>query len=64
MKATINEKGCLTVEAETPLEAYALKKWVDEFRPLDPSGCESTFLVVTSPIEETSFAPAADSPLA
>lgn len=33
MKATIDESGCLTVEAENPLEAYALKKWNEEFRP-------------------------------
>lgn len=48
MKATIDEKGCLTVQAETPLEAYALKKWMDEFQPQEPSGCKSTLMVISS----------------
>ena len=30
MKAEIDENGCLKVEAEAPLECYALKRWVDE----------------------------------
>lgn len=29
MKAEIDEKGVLTVTAETPLERYALKQWSD-----------------------------------
>ena len=36
MKATIDEKGMLRVEVETPLESYALRKWVN-----DNYGCES-----------------------
>lgn len=51
MKATIDEKGCLTVQAETPLEAYALKKWSEEYQPQEPSGCKSTLLTVSS-VEE------------
>jgi len=30
MKATINANGILVVEAETDLEAYALKKWSED----------------------------------
>lgn len=30
MKATINESGRMTITAETPLESYALTKWVGE----------------------------------
>ena len=30
MKAELKENGILKVTAETPLEEYALKRWVDE----------------------------------
>jgi hypothetical protein len=30
MKTTIDANGTLRVKAETPLEAYALKKWSEE----------------------------------
>ena len=30
MKVNINEEGILTVKPETPLEAYALRKWGEE----------------------------------
>ena len=31
MKATINESGTLEVLAQSPLEAFALKKWSESF---------------------------------
>lgn len=31
MKADINEKGFLTVFAESPLESYALKQWSADY---------------------------------
>lgn len=31
MKTTINKEGVLIVDAETPLEDYALQKWHDGF---------------------------------
>ena len=34
MKATIDEIGNLIVSAETPLEAFALKRWMEGFEPL------------------------------
>jgi len=30
MKATIDAKGMLTIESETPLESYALQKWCND----------------------------------
>ena len=30
MKAEIDEHGNLKIEAETPLECYALERWVDK----------------------------------
>ncbi len=30
MTATINEHGMLLIQANTPLESYALNKWVEE----------------------------------
>lgn len=30
MKVSIDETGMMTIESETPLEAYALKKWCEE----------------------------------
>lgn len=30
MNASIDELGTLHVQAETPLESYALRKWADE----------------------------------
>lgn len=50
MKAEINQFGCLLVEPETQLEAYALMKWCDGYAPFKP-GVEapasggSTFVV-------------------
>ena len=29
MKATINSEGVLTISAESELESYAMKKWLD-----------------------------------
>lgn len=37
MKATINENGVLTVEAETPVERYALMQWWRCFPGNSPS---------------------------
>lgn len=42
MKVTINENGMLIIKAETPLEAYALKKWSNENEKLD---CKNITLV-------------------
>lgn len=36
MRATIDAHGALKVEAETPLEQYALSRWIDENMP-EPS---------------------------
>jgi hypothetical protein len=38
VKADISETGMLTVSAETPLEAYALRQWIkaNSTRPTDP----------------------------
>lgn len=33
MIATIDQNGVLTVQAETPLEAFALSRWAEEYRP-------------------------------
>jgi hypothetical protein len=30
MKAEINERGTLSIVAETPLECYALERWVNQ----------------------------------
>lgn len=30
MKAEIDEKGQMTITAETPIEAYALRQWAQE----------------------------------
>lgn len=30
MKVTINERGTLFINAETTVESYALKKWIEE----------------------------------
>lgn len=35
MRATINHAGLLTIEPETPLEAYALGKWAQENMVVD-----------------------------
>lgn len=29
MKATMDETGCITIKAETPLESFALRKWCE-----------------------------------
>lgn len=34
MKAELGADGFLRVQAETPLESYALKRWLDEPEPL------------------------------
>lgn len=44
MKTTINWAGRLTIEAETEMEQFALKKWWDEYRPAQI--CPSTLCVV------------------
>ena len=31
MKVSIDEKGMMLIEAETPLESYALSKWCDDY---------------------------------
>lgn len=47
MRAEINEKGCLTVSPETPLELYALIKWYEEWDA--PAGeSRSVLLIDTS----------------
>lgn len=30
MRVDINQNGILTIQSETPLEAYALGKWIEE----------------------------------
>ena len=35
MKANIDETGCLEIEAETPVEAFALKQWSKEYHSAD-----------------------------
>lgn len=46
MRAELDDKGCLTIKAETPIESYALGKW---WAGYDPPGhkCESLLLVAT-----------------
>lgn len=48
MKASINQDGVLTVEAETGIEAFALRVWSDRFfkLPGDPAG-EPTATLIT-----------------
>jgi len=37
VRAELDEKGMLVVKPETPVEAYALRKWtLDNFRVVDP----------------------------
>lgn len=45
MKATIDANGVITLEAETSLEAYALRRWSDE----------SFVLMADNKLQETGF---------
>ena len=49
MKASLDVDGCLLIEAENGVEAYALNRWVQGF-PLMPPYAEgaSTIMVDTS----------------
>lgn len=50
MKATIDEVGCLRIAPETPLEAYALQRWSEDFKPLpNPDGGRSALAIVYKP---------------
>ena len=52
MKATIDERGTLTVSAETPLEAWALRAWSDRYqKPAEPQWSATTLLIVAQ-VEE------------
>jgi len=42
MKATINEHGKLSVQAETPLESYALDRWAEDNFFLKEEGITKT----------------------
>lgn len=44
MKAEIDEQGCLTVKAETPLESYALARWNEGL--LMPQGTAKSVLLI------------------
>jgi hypothetical protein len=48
MKATIDEKGVLTVASETPLESYALRKWFESnsCQGKDGATIRTSFLIV------------------
>ena len=46
MKAELSENGTLTVSAETPLEAYALRRWAEENFPGDGTFKSDSFLVI------------------
>lgn len=35
MKANIDEEGLLTIQSESPLEAYALSQWLKANAPID-----------------------------
>lgn len=49
MKAEINENGMLTIKTETPLESYALKKWLDENKEI---GGEKLMFILNTKLEE------------
>lgn len=41
MKATMTDKGLLSVRPETGIEVYALKKWAEKWL-LEPAGFDKT----------------------
>jgi hypothetical protein len=45
MKTTINENGVLSVESENELEAFALKKWAEDYTPDKPDECKAVLRI-------------------
>ena len=53
MKCEISEKGCLNIIPETDLEAYALKKWWEDFEnhvTIPETGCK--IIIYGKPVKE------------
>ncbi len=49
MKATLDASGAITIEPETPTEAYALGKWSEDyFRPTLPTPACATDIPKTA----------------
>ena len=50
MKATLDERGTLLVSAETPIEAFALKRWSQDYfqTHLDQSYCPVGLMIQAS----------------
>lgn len=56
MKASIDEHGVLTVAPETPLEAYAIRKWSDGYNQDDPLKDSSSVLHIDTNLPKASVA--------
>lgn len=50
MKAEIDERGCLTIKAETPLESYALARWHEGWDA--PPGQQRSLLMIDVPVRD------------
>lgn len=54
MKATINETGMLTVQAQSELESYALDRWADNYFGNDEAPRKSVLMIQTTVCRPTS----------
>lgn len=52
MKASINRGGVITISPEDEMEAYALKKWMEESWSISRGAWEGRCLIVNASIDE------------